>query len=33
MIILETDAILDKINEYGMESLAQDEKEFLSKLK
>jgi len=33
MIILETDAILDKINEYGMESLAQEEKEFLSKLK
>ena len=32
-IILETDAILDKINEYGMESLAQEEKEFLSKLK
>ena len=32
-IILETDAILDKINEYGMTSLSKEEKEFLSNLK
>ena len=32
-VILDTDSILDKINEYGIESLIEEEKEYLKGLK